>query len=47
MFSVMTDPKNPQAIPAEDALAIMTSGPAFADFQKPRKGDRSGECSRI
>lgn len=38
MFSVMTDPKNPQAIPAEDALAILTSGPAFAEFQETKKG---------
>ena len=38
MFGVMTDPKNPQAIPTEDALAILTSGSAFAEFQEKRKG---------
>jgi predicted amidohydrolase YtcJ len=38
MFSVMTDPKNPQAIPADDALAILSSGSAFAEFQETKKG---------
>ena len=38
MFSVMTDPKNPQAIPTDDALAILTSGSAFAEFQEKNKG---------
>ena len=38
MFSVMTDPKNPQAISADDALAILTSGSAFAEFQETKKG---------
>ena len=38
MFSVMTDPRNPQAIPPDDALAILTSGSAFAEFQETIKG---------
>jgi hypothetical protein len=38
MFSVMTDPRNPQAIPMDDALAILTSGSAFAEFQETNKG---------
>jgi len=38
MFSVMTDGKNPQSIAKEDALRIMTSGPAFAEFEEQTKG---------
>jgi predicted amidohydrolase YtcJ len=38
IFSVMTDPKNPQAISTDDALAILTNGSAFAEFQETRKG---------
>lgn len=38
MFSVMTDAKNPQAISKEDALRILTSGPAFAEFEETEKG---------
>ena len=38
MFGVMTDTKNPQAISREDALRIMTSGSAFAEFQESKKG---------
>ncbi len=38
MFSVMTDPSNPQAIHADEALAILTSGSAFAEFQETKKG---------
>ena len=38
MFSVMTDAKNPQAISKEDALRVLTSGPAFAEFQETKKG---------
>jgi len=38
MFGVMTDTKNPQAIPREDALRIMTSEPAFAEFEENKKG---------
>jgi predicted amidohydrolase YtcJ len=38
MFGIMTQPGNPQAIGREQALAILTSGPAFAEFQEKRKG---------
>jgi len=38
MFSVMTDRRNPQAIATDDALAILTSGSAFAEFQETKKG---------
>jgi predicted amidohydrolase YtcJ len=38
MFGVMTDVKNPQALSKEDALRVLTSGPAFAEFQETRKG---------
>ena len=38
MFSVMTDARNPQAISREDALRVMTSGPAFAEFEETKKG---------
>ncbi len=38
MFSVMTDAKNPQAISKEDGLRVLTSGPAFAEFQETKKG---------
>jgi predicted amidohydrolase YtcJ len=38
MFGVMTDPRNPQAIPMDDALTILTSGSAFAEFQETLKG---------
>jgi predicted amidohydrolase YtcJ len=38
MFSVMTDAKNPQAISKEEALRVLTSGPAFAEFQETKKG---------
>ena len=38
IFSIMTDAKNPQAISKEDALRVLTSGPAFAEFQETRKG---------
>jgi len=38
MFSVMTDPNNPQSISKEDALRVLTSGPAFAEFQETKKG---------
>jgi predicted amidohydrolase YtcJ len=41
MFNVMTDPRNPQAIPTDDALSILTSGPAFAEFQETKKGQLS------
>jgi predicted amidohydrolase YtcJ len=37
MFGVMTDAKNPQAIPRENALRVMTSESAFAEFQETRK----------
>jgi predicted amidohydrolase YtcJ len=39
MFGVMTDAKNPQAISREQALSILTSGPAFAEFQEKKKGE--------
>ena len=38
MFSVMTDQKNPQALSKEDGLRVLTSGPAFAEFQETKKG---------
>jgi predicted amidohydrolase YtcJ len=38
MFSVMTDARSPQAISKEDALRILTSGPAFAEFEETKKG---------
>ena len=38
MFGVMTDARNPQAISKEDALRILTSGPAFAEFEEMKKG---------
>jgi predicted amidohydrolase YtcJ len=38
MFSMMTDINNPQAISKEDALRVLTSGPAFAEFQETKKG---------
>jgi hypothetical protein len=38
MFSMMTDRRNPQAIATDDALAILTSGSAFAEFQETKKG---------
>ena len=38
MFSVMTEARNPQHIAVEDALRILTSGPAFAEFQESKKG---------
>jgi len=34
----MTDAKSPQAISTDDALAILTSGSAFAEFQETKKG---------
>jgi hypothetical protein len=38
MFSVMTSPGNPNAISRLEALAVLTSGPAFAEFQETKKG---------
>ncbi len=38
MFGVMTDPNNPQSIPPDDALTILTTGSAFAEFQETQKG---------
>ena len=38
MFSVMTDQQNPQALSQEDALRVLTSGPAFAEFRETKKG---------
>jgi predicted amidohydrolase YtcJ len=38
MFSVMTAPGDPKAISRVEALAVLTSGPAFAEFQESRKG---------
>ncbi len=48
MFSIMTDAKNPQHIPTADALRILTSGPAFAEFQETRKGSlRAGMLADV
>ncbi len=38
MFAQMTMPKNPQSISKLQALSILTSGPAFAEFQEKSKG---------
>ena len=38
MFSVMTAPGDPKAISRLEALAVLTSGPAFAEFQEKKKG---------
>ena len=38
MFSVMTAPGDPKAISRMEALTVLTSGPAFAEFQETRKG---------
>ena len=38
IFSVMTDPKNPEAIPVETALRDLTAVPAYAEFQETQKG---------
>lgn len=38
MFARMTDPKNPEALSREEALAVLTTGPAYAEFQETKKG---------
>jgi predicted amidohydrolase YtcJ len=38
MFARMTLPGNPNSLSREQALAILTSGSAFAEFQENRKG---------
>lgn len=48
IFSVMTDLKNPQAVPAETALRMMTIGSSYAEFQEMRKGSlRAGALADI
>lgn len=37
-FAQMTDPANPNSVPREVALAILTKWPAFAEFAEDRKG---------
>jgi predicted amidohydrolase YtcJ len=38
MFARMTDALDPQSISREEALKILTAGPAFAEFQEHKKG---------
>jgi len=38
MLSQMTMPDNPQSISREQALAVLTSGSAYAEFEEKRKG---------
>jgi predicted amidohydrolase YtcJ len=38
MFAQLTIPGNPNSLSREQALAVLTSGPAYAEFQESRKG---------
>ena len=38
MFGIMTQPGNPQSISREQALSILTAGPAHAEFEEKTKG---------
>lgn len=38
MFARMTDPKSPAALSREEALVVLTAGPAYAEFEEEKKG---------